>query len=49
MKKSYYINEIENKSLVKVAKFNKNLNVTKDFKKMKALIRNYFDTKKIHV
>ena len=49
MKKSYYISKIENKSSIKIAKLNENLNVTKDFKEMKMSIKNYFNTEKIHV
>ena len=48
MKKLYYISEIENKLLIKVAKLNKDLNIMKNFKQMKTLIRNYFNAEKIH-
>ena len=48
MKKSHYISKVENKSSVKVAKLNKNLNITKNLRQMRALIKNYLNTEKIH-
>ena len=48
MKKSHYVSKIEDKSLIKITKLNKNLNIIKNLKQMKILIRNYFDTEKIH-
>ncbi len=49
MKKSHYVSEVEDKSLIKVAKLNKDLNIMKDLRQMRALIRNYFDIRKIHI
>ena len=49
MKRSCYVSKVKDKSLVKVIKFNEDLNVTKDLREMKASIRDYFDTRKIHV
>ena len=49
MKKSYYVSKIEDKLLIKIAKLNEDLNVTKNFKEMRVSIRNHFNMKKIHV
>ena len=49
MKRSYYISEVENKLLIKVIKLNKNLNIMKDLKQIRMLIRNYFNVREIHV
>ncbi len=49
MKKSHYINKVKNKSLIKIIKLNKNLNIMKDLRQMRASIRNYFNIREIHV
>ena len=49
MKRLYYVSKIEDKSLIKIAEFYKDLNIMKDFKKMRVSIRNYFNMKEIHV
>ncbi len=48
MKKSYYVNKVEDKLLIKVTKLNKNLNIIKDLRQIRASIRDYFNMKKIH-
>ena len=48
MKRSHYVSKIEDKSSVKIAKLNEDLNVTKDFKEMKASIRNCLNMREIH-
>jgi len=48
MKKSYYVSKVEDKLSVKVIKLNKNLNIMKDFRQVRVLIRNYFNMKKVH-
>ena len=48
MKKSHYISKVEDKSLIKVAKFNKDLNIMKDLRQVRASIRDYFNIKEIH-
>ena len=49
MKRSCYVSKVEDKILVKVTKLNKNLNIIIDSREMKALIRNYLDTREVHV
>jgi len=48
MKKSHYVSKIEDKSLIKVVKLNKDLNIIKNLKEMRALIRNHLDMREIH-
>ncbi len=45
----HYVSKVEDKLLIKVIKLNKNLNIMKDFKQMRVLIRDYFDAEEIHV
>ena len=49
MKKSCYVSKVEDKLLIKIAKLNKDLNVMKNFKEVKVLIKDCFDVRKIHV
>ncbi len=43
MKRSNYADEVVNKMLIKIAKFNKDLYILINLEKMRILIRNYFD------
>ena len=49
MKRLSYTNKIINKILIKVAEFNKNLNILIDLKKIRVLFRNYFNIKKVYI
>ena len=48
MKRLYYVNEIVDKLLIKIVKLNEDLNIMKDFKRIRASIKNYFNMRKIH-
>ena len=49
MKKSCYVSKVEDKSLIKIAKLNKDLNIIKDLRQVRALIRDCFNIREIHV
>ena len=49
MKRPGYTGEIEDKTLIEVAKFNKNLNISINLREMRASFRDYFDMRRIHV
>ncbi len=49
MKRSYYVSKVKDKTSIKIVKFNKDLNITKNLKQIRALIKNHFDTEEIHV
>ena len=48
MKKLCYVSEVEDKSSVKVTKLNKNLNIMKNLRQIRALIRDYFNMREVH-
>ena len=48
MERSDYANKVVDKTLIKVAKFNKDLNILINLKKVRALFKDYFDTRRIH-
>ena len=48
MKRSCYVSKIKDKLSVKVIKFNKDLNIIKDLRQMRALIKDYFNIREIH-
>ena len=48
MKKSCYVSKVEDKSLIKVTKFNEDLNIIKDLRQMRVSIRDHFNTEEIH-
>ena len=43
MKRSDYVDEVVDKMLIKIAKFNKDLYILIDLEKMRVLIRDCFD------
>ena len=48
MKKSDYVSKVVDKTSIKIIKFNENLYILINLEKMRASIRNYFNTKEIH-
>jgi hypothetical protein len=49
MERSNYAGKVVDKILIKVAEFNKNLNILINFKEVRALFRNYFDMRRIYM
>ena len=49
MKRLYYINKIKDKILIKVIKLNKNLNIIINSREVRASIRDYLNTREIHI
>ena len=49
MKKSCYVSKVVDKMLIKIAKFNKNLNIMIDSRQMRASIRDHLDMREVHV
>ena len=43
-----YVSEVIDKTLIKIAEFNKNLNISINLRKMRVLFRDYFDMKRVH-
>ena len=48
MKRSSYINKVINKTLIKVTKFNKNLNILINLKEIRVLFKDYFNIKRVY-
>ena len=48
MKKSYYVSEVVDKILIKIAKSDENLNIMIDFKQMRMSLEDCFNARRIH-
>ena len=48
MKKLYYVSKVVNKLLIKIIKLNEDLNIIKNLRKIRALIRDCLDTREVH-
>ena len=49
MERLSYASKVVDKTLIKIAEFNKNLNISINLREMRASFRDYFDMRRIHV